>query len=140
MLSMKKLTAIFFLTACLITATGVCEFFKISILDQHTNETKGNDGKGTYLHFLVSHFLNDEYNDESKQWLFKSPVEDISNSFPAFNLLSRIQPFNLSFLETNRTAFLILNRDLAATKHNRLVWHPPNIVTAYLRFVLIMIE
>jgi len=137
--ALKKLTAILLLSAYLFSATEDSEFFQVNKLVQHSNETKGNDATVTCLHFLASHYLNDKYNDGNKQLLFKSPVTDISNSLSAFNFFSHIQPFNPSFFEINKTVFLIINKDFVAAKRSKLVWHPPNTVTARSCFVLFMI-
>jgi hypothetical protein len=82
--ALKKLTAILFLSAYLFSATEDSEFLKVNKLVRHSNETKGNDATITFLHILVTHYLNDKYNDWNKQLLFKSPVTDISNSLSAF--------------------------------------------------------
>ena len=138
--ALKKLTAILFLSAYLISATGDSGFFKVNKLVQHSNETKGNDATVTFLYFLVTHYLNDKYNDGNKQLLFKSPVIVISNYLPAFDFFSPIQPFNPSFFEINKTVFLIINEDFVAARRSKVVWHPPNTVTARSCFVLFMIK
>ena len=138
--ALKKLAAILFLSAYLFSARGNSEFFKINKLVQHSNETKGNDATVTVLHFLVTHYSNDKYNDGTKQLVFKSPVTDISNSLRAFNFFSHIQLFIPSFFEINKTVFLIINEDFVAAKRGKVVWHPPNTVTARSCFVLFMIK
>ena len=131
---MKKLTAILFLSTYLFSATVDSEFFKSNKLVQHSYIAKGNDG--TFLHFLVSQYLYDKYSDGNKQLLFISPLTDSSDSLPGFNFFSHIQPFNPSFFEIDKKVFLIINEDFVVAKRSKLVWHPPNAVTARSCFVL----
>jgi hypothetical protein len=128
--TVKKVTAILFISVYLLSATEISELFKINTLVQHFYETNNTGKPVDFLHFLVMHYvtddLNDKDNDRDRQLPFKSPETCFSNSTSLYIPFQFIQSSLAaqSFTVTKANLFGTKN-DLVIIDFKNLIWHPP---------------
>jgi len=125
---LKKLTAILFLSAYLFSATADSKLLEVNKFVQPSEEIKAIDSTVTFLHFPVTHYLQDKLNNHNKQFLLKSAQPNIPNSFQALDIFLYTQRFDPAIF--HKTVLPIIFVDLVASKRSKLVWHPPNTITA----------
>jgi hypothetical protein len=125
----KKITAIFFLSLYLFSATGVRELLKINVLVQHFYETKKKDNTITFFNFLVMHYitgdLNDKDNSRDNQLPFKSTETCLLNASLTYIPGQYISPLALPSFAINKRDFSRVKELFIFTKCPILVWHPP---------------
>ncbi len=127
----KKMSAILFLSVCLLSTNGINELLKVNTLVQHYYETKKEDNTVTFFNFLFMHYIADDFNDKDNsrddQLPFKSAGTCISNStalyMPGKNiqlLTSHPFPLNTEDFITKRDSFIL-------PSFHAFVWHPPKL-------------
>ncbi len=127
--TLKKITAILFLSIYLFYTTGFHELLKVNILIEHFYETKKNYSALTFYNFLVMHYITDDLNDkdddQDKQLPFKSTETYFTNPIVLYTPVQHVQLVTIRSFKVNKAELNVTKGCFAITKYKTPVWHPP---------------
>ncbi len=125
---MKKVTAIFFFSVYLFSATESYQLLKLPIIFQHYAEHKIEDKSISFLQFLAMHYLQgnpkDKDYDRDMQLPFKTPVD------LGYTITTASVPVILQFsipdpLEISQSKKTIPQGQFISSSYLSAIWQPP---------------
>jgi hypothetical protein len=127
--TVKKMSAILFLSIYLFYTTGFHELLKVNVVIEHFYETKKIDHTVTFLHFLVMHYITDDFNDKDdcrdKQLPFKSTETYFTNPLVLYTPVQHVQLITTQSFKVNKAELNVTKGCFAITKYKTPVWNPP---------------
>lgn len=125
---MKKVTAIFFFSVYLLSATEAQQLFKLPVMFAHFKEHKKENRSITFMRFLDIHYMHgspkDKDYDRDMQLPFKTSGDCASAVSPAFvpMFVQHAAPAPIALILKNTAVFqnqFLLSSYLAS------IWQPP---------------
>lgn len=125
---MKKLTAIFFLTAYLFSATEAHQLLKLPVIFQHYAEHKKINKNITFLQFLDMHYMHgcpkDNDYQRDMQLPFKTAGDCIAAISPGF-IPAILQPIMVHSVEISEVKLYIPQDQPIPSSYLSRIWQPP---------------
>lgn len=125
---MKKISAILFLSICLLSSNRVNELLKRKVLVQHCYETNDVDNSDTFFRFLFMNYLSvdlsDKESNRDKQLPLKSTEACSSGSASLYLPCNNIRLLIYRTSSLYKRVFFQKNSFTLPSNHHP-AWHPP---------------